>query len=1669
MTDTQKRIKALKKQLPSVKGKVVAMATSLLLAVVMLTSVSFAWYTMSRAPEVSSIRTQISSNGNLEVALAYADKDGNLVVPNSSGVGDSAAVQGHVPANLTWGNLLNLSGNYGIENLVLRPAILAEGSKNLLNSIYYGEDGRYEAENVDFSYTYWTETQNGWAFTVSDTPKYGVRAISTVTYPDGKGVMATKLDEAHGVFNSVCTRYAWIVRNSKANDENRYLTVIQDLIGVYATATLNSEDADCSAYIDALCDMMEDLHYNVIAKYGEVLVMLANAQQSMYGDAYTPYTLETLVAAKNTNNLKVQIPGKENEKINLAGSYSVFYNMYVTTRNDLAELTRHKENKAADPVMWSEIDQIVDHLIDITENDKDPVTGRDRTSVLLNGETITELKTRMKQYLNPIDFSGISKMLNEFKNADALVRGGFLRDIELITQTHMSADIATKVSVKGIPADVKANVHTDLRGTTYTRLYNLDVANTEAVADKDDLEYKGAMVAGDTYGMVIDLWVRTNAADALLMLDGMLKTETQESLRKLIITGESESRQVFIYKYTVNEKVTTGEGENQTTTTVPMTYEVELYQIPSDLNGNKQFDQYTDYKVTINGEEVTVPVFEGKLYNIKTGQEAKLIDSNGNELGNLTHEHIGEGKAVVAAIDSKQIVVGFEGSNRVDDDYNNPQIGAGNIPGVSATQGSGSCYIFYASTAEEYDSAKELLNHMKVAFVDRNGTVLAKAFMDVAHIQQDNGRYVVPLVLESSTSENDNGDLGITMLRQNEATFISAVVYLDGTNLENSMVMEKGSIKGSLNLQFTTDLDPETNPLLPKDDEDLAAKRVALTAAISNNHFEYDGSSKTATLTASVTGLEPKKVQAAFVRMFNATQGTQMKFTDLKFTEGQGWVGEPKFTLPGKYVLNTLWIDGVEYDLPEDQRITVTVEGLQIGNISFCSDVEGEDLELTTDSYTTRSISVSIQAEESLQPKKMVARFETIGDVDKKIVTANLDYDGDKNTWNGIVRFTQSGNYVLTQLIMDGAPTDVTERGYTFSAYLGLKTNIYIASVTPGVGLEYEFTGKQEFRVLAEILTDDGSPLLNLQDVKLYYAKRGVSDRDLGLNATLTWNGEYYECLFPVLKPGVYEFGDMNLGGTNVIRSANMAPVIKGYTKELPVYMHGNLTKDDRTDGVGASIVLSSSSSSVVKYVVTLKSASGANMTAVFKDPAGETVLVGHTGYKENDDGTFTFTFVIPKTTGKDNSHGEWVLQEIRATGVYAPDGTYYGKSDDPNVKPHYTVWSEGKEFAILDTVTATINTNDGATLGSAESSAAFLTTQTVAKRIPVNIMTGANENNLVDLNKYGMYIKRAEVIFNHKNATSSTYGGYTFSGTKTVGSFELAYDSTAKQWYLPENMVSVYLAGEYTYTVNVVIDAIDETAGAFTDVTYSKSDDKVILKVYSTKPSVYISDITLDGNGAYSVDKIKDGHLADTSTYETVDSGCIKDYYYTGHTHADHIGAAQAQANNWISRIESGNRTAYLYFKCNHTDAATYEAGKTNGAGNATFQGHTYSYENGTGVPAATLTLTGVGNGFTSVLEFEKQGGGDVIMITQYTHDGGNKTTYWGDYATYGTSSFEWKNGATTCMRFVGVMDNGQGSNNSDTKKVAETIVGKLLKITDSQGTVYTVDIADITIHNPY
>ena len=120
----------------TVRSKLVAAVAMLLVGVFMVISSSYAWFTLSTAPEVSGIHTSVGANGNLEMALVPSA--GMATIPESA--------VGQTGMNETWGNLVDLSlnGGYGLNAIQLMPSrMTVTGDKfDYLSVPTYGADGR---------------------------------------------------------------------------------------------------------------------------------------------------------------------------------------------------------------------------------------------------------------------------------------------------------------------------------------------------------------------------------------------------------------------------------------------------------------------------------------------------------------------------------------------------------------------------------------------------------------------------------------------------------------------------------------------------------------------------------------------------------------------------------------------------------------------------------------------------------------------------------------------------------------------------------------------------------------------------------------------------------------------------------------------------------------------------------------------------------------------------------------------------------------------------------------------------------------------------------------------------------------------------------------------------------------------------------------------------------------------------------------------------------------------------------------------------------------------------------------------------------------------------------------------------------------------------------------
>ena len=178
----------------SIRSKFVAALCMLLVSAIMLISSTYAWFTLSTAPEVKGITTQVGANGNLEMALLNSDSYGSTAddLGIKSEIGDSMTVQDIVKSNIKWGNLVDLGhASYGLGNILLMPSKLnvttvGEGdaaanfvnSSSLLLAPSYGSDGRV----IDVKEATYTANYNaaGGNFKYnSKATSAGVRAIGT--------------------------------------------------------------------------------------------------------------------------------------------------------------------------------------------------------------------------------------------------------------------------------------------------------------------------------------------------------------------------------------------------------------------------------------------------------------------------------------------------------------------------------------------------------------------------------------------------------------------------------------------------------------------------------------------------------------------------------------------------------------------------------------------------------------------------------------------------------------------------------------------------------------------------------------------------------------------------------------------------------------------------------------------------------------------------------------------------------------------------------------------------------------------------------------------------------------------------------------------------------------------------------------------------------------------------------------------------------------------------------------------------------------------------------------------------------------------------------------------------------------------------------------------------
>lgn len=513
---------AQSKSYGGVKKKLMGAICMLLVASIMVVSSTYAWFTLSTAPEITGISTSVGANGNLEMALLSSD---SFETPDSivSAVGDSG--KSVKEKNLTWGNLVELSDeSYGLGKIKLMPAALnikngAAGAftvttDNLLSTPTYGTDGRV-ADLSGKTYTgTWNATANSWAY--SETTQYGVRAIGSNDNltPQQAGLLGAK------------SEYNQALSAAKTTIQNALSTNGQNLANAVVALAMNETEAQLDTNQQTAINNMVTAAGSALAEIDKAYVALLKA------------SVTTLDATKYS-----AASGALADKTTLEGAISAL--------NALTEL----QGESAVPAQLTALQSTLKTNKDAVTAANENITKSDYKSAL------TALVDGSKVTVN--GYNATHKDTGEDLMVDGTINSGFvnqtLKDggvvVEMPDGSGVFAYIGSVAGNYAAPTKVSINFKglslKDIDATMKTTATEETTAGAllKSITPNGDA---GANVSlSDTYGYALDMAFRTNAASSYLKLQTEAKQRVYSDSKNTDTQGGGS---YMSFKSTTNDK-----------------------------------------------------------------------------------------------------------------------------------------------------------------------------------------------------------------------------------------------------------------------------------------------------------------------------------------------------------------------------------------------------------------------------------------------------------------------------------------------------------------------------------------------------------------------------------------------------------------------------------------------------------------------------------------------------------------------------------------------------------------------------------------------------------------------------------------------------------------------------------------------------------------------------------------------------------------------------------------------------------------------------------------------------------------------------------------------------------------------------------------------------------
>ena len=488
------------KRYMNLRNKLFAAIAMLLVSSIMMVSSTYAWFTLSTAPEVQGITTTVGTNGNLEIALSPLTGETGTI---STNVSDST--KDWIVKNTTWGNLLDLShAEYELDKVVLQPSQMAfktaEGGYAVDNAglayPVYGSDGRISkldkgsyigVKQPAATGTNRTLTEG---FQLSGTG-FGVRAVGTSSgqtenervYNSGLNALRNGINQAAGVASSAMNDNGQALAN---------MMVEHAMAGKFNTAE-NFEPY--KGNLEALVASLEKSVENMDAALKGFLTAYVATQET---GAKLTAAVTAIESAKDISALITELKVSNAELSAALTARDAIAGKVASARTALNAITVWD---------WEGVAGVVNQLMNVNY-------------VTINGLTYAQITGSGEE-------DGIGKLVQSIMNNGSTATimlnegSGIYYDIhkmasKIYASTKMAVDAGKVMSGMGV-IEVNTIIETSYSGITILGAAQTFI-NTQDPATEEEGSATSVSKLDVYYGYILDFVFRTNAADSDLLL-----------------------------------------------------------------------------------------------------------------------------------------------------------------------------------------------------------------------------------------------------------------------------------------------------------------------------------------------------------------------------------------------------------------------------------------------------------------------------------------------------------------------------------------------------------------------------------------------------------------------------------------------------------------------------------------------------------------------------------------------------------------------------------------------------------------------------------------------------------------------------------------------------------------------------------------------------------------------------------------------------------------------------------------------------------------------------------------------------------------------------------------------------------------------------------------------